>query len=201
MRFQRGIHYPHPPRGPARKPYRMTDDALHARRRNLARAARNGKLKRLRSDRESRIIKLRAWQSRFESAPRPSERALARQLGVWPSYIHKLLRKALSERMEALLEHGEHITLDDLADAQRFTAKVRDAEADILAPVPRSGSANEPRYATAEDIQREAQELIRQAHKQNPGAQPRTWLEWQELERRGERRVLFSVPVSLAAWR
>jgi hypothetical protein len=183
------MHYPHPPRGPARKPYRMTDDALRARRGNLATAVRTGRLKRLRSERESRIIKLRAWQSRFEDAPRPSERTLSRDLGVWPSYIHKLLEKAHREGMEALLQHGKHVTPDDLAEARRFTARLREQEPGLLAPAPQPRASDEPRYATAEDIQREAQELIRQAHKRNPAAQLHTWPEWQELRRRGGRRV------------
>src|SRR5215472_12222806 len=114
MRFQRGIHYPHPPRGPARKPYTMSEAALRQRRRNL-------KKTRIRSDRETAIIKRLIWQSCFDGGERPSQRALARQLGVWPSYVWKVERRAQSEGMDALLANGGRVTLDDLEKARRFT--------------------------------------------------------------------------------
>jgi AraC-like DNA-binding protein len=180
MKFQRGIHYPHPPRGPARKPYRMTEDALRARRRNLAAAVKTGRLKRLRSDRESRIIKLLVWKSKFDDGPRPSERALARQLGVSPSYIHKLLEKAHSEGMDALLQHGEHVTLNDLANARQFTANVRDVEPDMLAPAAQSTSPYEPSALTAAES---ITEVWREVG------------EWKRKNRGHGRRVLFSVPL------
>lgn len=52
MAFRKGIHYHHPPRGSARKPYNMTELALTARRTNIA------KVRRVRSHSESRVIKL-----------------------------------------------------------------------------------------------------------------------------------------------
>src|SRR5215472_8386226 len=129
MRFQRGIHYHHPPRGPARKRYRMSEAALRQRRRNLERT-------RIRSDRETAIIKLLIWQACFDTAPHRSQRALARQLRVWPSYISKVQRKALSEGMDVLLANRGRVSLDDLAVARRFTEKVRAEAPDTLAPVP-----------------------------------------------------------------
>src|SRR5215472_10755306 len=68
MRFQRGIRYPHPPRGPARKPYTMSEAALRQRRRNLKRT-------RIRSDRETAIIKRLIWQACFDGGERLSQRA------------------------------------------------------------------------------------------------------------------------------
>ena len=129
MSFQRGIHYPHPPRGRARKPYAMSEAALRQRRRNL-------KQTRRRSDRETAIIKRLIWQACFDGGKRPSQRALARQLRVWPSYVWKVQRKALSEGLDALVAHGERVGLDDLAEAQRFTEKVRADSPDILAALP-----------------------------------------------------------------
>jgi len=129
MRFQRGIHYHHPPRGPARKRYRMSEAALRQRRRNLERT-------RIRSDRETAIIKLLIWQACFDTAPRPSQCALARQLRVCPSYVWKVERKALREGQDVLLADSTRLTFDDLADARRFTQKVHAEEPDILAPVP-----------------------------------------------------------------
>ena len=87
MRFEKGIHYPHPPRGPARRPYHMSDAARRARRFNLSRF-------RLRSDGETAVIKLLIWQASFDDGPRPTQRALARLLGVWPSYVCKIQKQA-----------------------------------------------------------------------------------------------------------
>jgi hypothetical protein len=98
--------------------------------------------------------------------------------------------------MDAFLASGERVTLDDLADARRFTARVREQEPDQLAPAPHPRTSDEPRYTTADDVQREAQETIRRVHKAAPwDGKRRTMQEWQEHERRGGRRVLFSVPV------
>jgi hypothetical protein len=127
MRFQRGLHYPHPPRGPARKPYRMSEAALRQRRRNLKRT-------RIRSDRETAIIKRLIWQACSDCGERPSQRALARQLGVWPSYISKVQRKVQGEGMDALLANGGRVTLHDLEEARSFTAKLRAQEPGLLAP-------------------------------------------------------------------
>lgn len=38
MRFQKGEHYPHPPRRRARRPYHVSEAAHRARRRNLSRS-------------------------------------------------------------------------------------------------------------------------------------------------------------------
>jgi|SRR5580693_4008356 hypothetical protein len=70
MRFLKGIRYPHPPRGLGRGCYLVSDAARRARRNNLSRS-------RLRSDWESRIIKLLIWQSCLDDGPRPSQRLLA----------------------------------------------------------------------------------------------------------------------------
>src|SRR5262249_27455120 len=127
MRFQRGIHYPHPARGPARKPYGMSEAALRQRRRNLGRT-------RKRSDRETAVIKRLIWQAYFEGGKRPSQRALARQFHVWPSYVWKVQRRALSEGKDVLLANCGRFTLDDLEKARCFTAKLRAQEPGLLAP-------------------------------------------------------------------
>src|SRR5215813_7620959 len=80
MRFRKGEHYPHPQRGPARASYYVSEAARRARRKNLSRS-------RLRSDQESFVIKLLIWQSCFDGEPRPSQRTLARELGVSSSYV------------------------------------------------------------------------------------------------------------------
>ena len=149
MRFQRGIAYPHPPRGQARKRYTVSPDALRQRRNNLKRT-------RIRSDRETAIIKRLIWQAPSESGPRPSQRALARELGVWHSYVHGVQKQSLSVGMD-VLANGRRVTLDDLDDARRFTAKLREREPGLLAPSRRlyereSRAANEPRVMTADEI-------------------------------------------------
>jgi hypothetical protein len=122
MRFLKGTHYPHPPRGPGR--YNMSDAARHARRLNLSKS-------RLRSERESLIIKILIWQACFDEGPRPSQRSLARQLGVYPSYVSKV-QKQSPRGLDALARTG-CVTLDDLNKARRFTARLREQEPGLLA--------------------------------------------------------------------
>jgi hypothetical protein len=129
MRFQRGIHYPHPPRRRGRKPYTVSEAALRQRCRNLRRT-------RIRSDGESLIIRRWIWQACFENGARPSQRALARQLHVWPSYVCKVLKQATSVGWDARIQYGRRVSFDDLADARRFTAKLREQEPGLLAPAP-----------------------------------------------------------------
>src|SRR5438132_2676303 len=130
MRFLKGVHYPHPPRGPGRGRYHMSEAALRARRRNLSQA-------RLRSDRESLTLKLLIWQSCFDD-PRPSQRTLGRQLGVYPSYVCKV-QKQSARGLDALAT-GKRVTLYDLNEARRFTAKLMAQEPGLLtsAPQPRT---------------------------------------------------------------
>ena len=106
----------------------MSEAALRQRRRNLKRT-------RIRSDRETAIIKRLIWQACFDGGEHRSQRALARQLRVWPSYVWKVQRKALSEGLDALLANGgRRFTLDDLKKARSFTAKLRAQEPGLLAP-------------------------------------------------------------------
>jgi hypothetical protein len=125
MRFFKGTPYPYPPRGLGRGRYYLSDAAMRARRNNLSRS-------RLRSDWESRVIKILIWQSCFDDGPRPSQRVLARQLGVYPSYISKV-QKQSTRGLDALARIGR-ITLDDLNKARRFTVRLREQEPGLLAP-------------------------------------------------------------------
>lgn len=115
MRFQKGVHYPHPPRGPARRPYHVSEAGRRARRQNLSKS-------RVRSDRESAVIKILIWQDWFEDGPRTTQRALARKLGVCPSYVSKVQRQS-AKGLDALAS-SQRVTFDDLEDARRFTAKL-----------------------------------------------------------------------------
>jgi hypothetical protein len=124
MRFLKGTHYSHPPRGLGRGRYNMSDAARRARRQNLSKS-------RLRSDRESLVIKLWIWQLCFEGAPRLSQRTLAHQLGVCRSYVCRI-QKQSARGLEAPAD-GTRVTLDDLEDARRFTAKLREQEPNLLA--------------------------------------------------------------------
>jgi len=63
-------------------------------------------------------MKLLVWQSYFDRY-RPSQRELARQLGVWPSYVCKLQKQ--SEKGLEALTSGQRATFDDLEQARRFT--------------------------------------------------------------------------------
>jgi hypothetical protein len=123
VRFIKGIHYPHPPRGPGRRRYHVSDAARRARRLNLSKS-------RLRSDRESAVIKLLIWQSCFDGGTPPSQRALARQLGVYPSYVCKVQRRS-AIGLDALAS-GMRATFDDLDKARRFTVRLREQEPGLL---------------------------------------------------------------------
>jgi hypothetical protein len=142
MRFQKGVHYPHPPRGRARRPYHVSDAARRARRRNLSRS-------RLRSDRESAVIKLLIWQSCFDDGPCPSQRILARKLGVWPSYVCKV-QKQSSQALGALAK-GIRVTLADLYDARRFAARLKQQEPRLPREV-RSSRCEKGRVPTEDEI-------------------------------------------------
>jgi hypothetical protein len=107
----------------------MSDAALRQRRRNLRRT-------RIRSDRESLIIKLRTWQAFFGEEPKPSQRALACELGVWPSYVCKVQKQATIMGWDVRIQHGRRVTLDDLEQARQFTAKLREQEPSLLLPAP-----------------------------------------------------------------
>ena len=193
MRFERGTHHPHPPRGPARRPYTVSEAARRQRCRYLRRT-------RLRSDRESRVIKRLIWQAQFEGGPRESQRTLARQLGVAPSYVHKV-QKQVAKGMDALLQYGQRVTLDDLADARRFTNKLREREPEAPELRRRSNEGEpaaspDPRYRTAEQSVAETWREVAEWKCANASdGHARTLTEWREYERRGRRRVLLSIPV------
>jgi hypothetical protein len=67
VRFDKGVHYLHPPRGPGRGRYLVSDAARRARKLNLSKV-------RLRSERESRVIKLLIWQSYLDDSNSFSQR-------------------------------------------------------------------------------------------------------------------------------
>jgi hypothetical protein len=151
----------------------MSEAALRARRRNLSKA-------RVRSDRESLTIKLLIRQSCLD-APRPSQRTLASQLGVCPSYVCKV--QAQSARGLDALATGKRVTLGDLNEARDFTAKIREQEPGLLASVPQprpptGDSASErPRVMTEDEAIAETWRITR--------GDQRKSLSW------GARRVLF----------
>lgn len=180
MGFRKGFRYPHPPRGPARKPYHMSEAALRARRRNLEKARNRGKIKLWRGHDETQIIKLLIWQSWFDPEPRPSQRTLARKLCVRPSYVCKVQKKAITKGMDALTREGRRITLDDLAEPQRVSARMRERAPELFGPA----SASVP--AIPEPHRSEPYRVI---------AEARTLEDWEKLERRGRRRVGFSIRV------
>jgi hypothetical protein len=172
MRFLKGTHYPHPPRGPGRGRYHMSDAARRARRDNLSNS-------RLRSNRESWIIKLLIWQACFDGGPRPSQRVLARKLGVGPSYVCRV-QKQSARGLDALAS-GARATLNDLDEARRLTAKLREQEPGLLAPTLQYSLSEKPRAMDADDA---IAERSREAK------------EWTQRNLRyRKRRVLFSVPV------
>ena len=172
MRFLKGTHYQHPPRGPGRGRYYVSDAARRARRHNLSKS-------RLRSDGESRIMKLLIWESCFEVGQRPSQRVLARLLGVWPSYVHKV-QKQVGTALDALAS-GQRATLDDLEKARRLTNRIREQEPSLLARVAQRSHSENPPVLTDDEIIAETWREVREWKRENL--------------RYSRRRVLFSMPI------
>jgi len=155
----------------------MSEAALRQRRHNLNRT-------RLRSDRETDMIKRLIWQACLDGEQHRSQRALARQLGVWPSYVWKVQRKALSEGLDVLLANGGRFTLDDLEKARSFTAKLRAQEPGLLASAQSSKETQKfEGYATSEHRE--------PSNPYQVMTHAKTLREWQE----SGRRVRFSVPL------
>lgn len=121
----------------------------------------------MRSDRESLIIKLLIWQAFFGEEPSPSQRTLGRQLDVWPSYVCKVQKQATSTGWDARVQYGRRVTLDDLGDARRFTAKLREQEPGLLAS-PRRLYEGEPRVMTADDSIAEQRAFADEWKRKNP---------------------------------
>jgi hypothetical protein len=152
MGFRKGIYYPHPPRGPARQPYTVSEAARRQRVRNLQGT-------RTRSDRESLVIKLLIWQSSLGI----SQRTLARQLGVWPSYICKVQKQPA---ITGALADGHRVTLGDLNAARGFTARLRDTEPGLLAAL-RHSDTTEPRVMTVNENIAETQREVAEWKRKN----------------------------------
>jgi hypothetical protein len=53
--------------------------------------------------------------------------------------------------MDLLVKYGKRVTLDDLAEARRFTAKLRQEEPDLFALAPQARASDEPRVYTSAD--------------------------------------------------
>jgi len=75
----------------------------------------------------------------------PVAAQLARTLGVSPFYVWKVVRKAATVGMDVIVKYGKRITLNNLAEARRFTAKLRQQEPDLFAPEPQGRASDEPR--------------------------------------------------------
>ncbi len=114
-----------------------------ASRRNLETAIAQGKLKRLRCRDETAIIKLLIWQAWWGGQPRPSQRALAQQLGVSQPYVCRVMQQARTIGLEVLLaREGRRVTLEDLAEARRVTARLWEREPGLFAPAPRRSAGD-----------------------------------------------------------
>jgi translation initiation factor IF-1 len=168
MRFQKGVHYPHPPRGRARCPYLVSDAAQQARRQNLSKT-------RIRSGRETLTIKLWIWQDTFGDGPHLSQRELARQLGVCRSYIHKVQH----QRAEAIdaLTRGPRVTTDDLLGAQRFTVKLSEQEPRLLRAV-HSSRSEKARALTEDEIIAKTWREVNDWKRKNSSYGGRGWFRW-----------------------
>jgi hypothetical protein len=133
MRFTKSW-CPRPPWGrgrarPGRK-YRMSENAVAQRRRNLRIWRERGHLWRLES--ESQAIKRLIWQWVCEPVPKLSVRALARRLRVWPSYVRSTRDKAQRDGVDTQLR----ATWDELARARELTNLGREKAPELFTPQP-----------------------------------------------------------------
>jgi transcriptional regulator with XRE-family HTH domain len=143
-------------------------------RRNLERARHARSRQQPRSTEETLIIKLLIWQSVVEPRRRPTQRELARQLGISQPYVQKIARRFATQGMQAMLANPR-VTFEDLevARERRFATRAR------LSPPRAAGRIND-----SDD-------------KPKPWSfgTVRTMQEWQELEeRKGGRRITFRLP-------
>jgi hypothetical protein len=168
MRFQKGEHYPHPPRGRARHPYHVSDLARCARRLNLSNT-------RIRSTRETLTIKLWIWQATFGNGPHLSQRELARQLGVCRSYIHKVQHQRAQATHALAREAG--VTMDDLLAAQDFTAGIREQEPTLLRPV-HATRCEKARPLTEDEIIAQTWREVVEWKRKNLQSGGRGWFRW-----------------------
>jgi hypothetical protein len=100
----------------------------------------------------------------------------------------------MSEGMCASLEYGP-VTVDDLADAHRFTGKLRAQEPGLLKPLPAHAQPNHE--CLPRGIEEAAPDAPPLSNPYRVMAHAKTLREWQELERRGGRRVISSVALGL----
>jgi hypothetical protein len=105
------------------------------------------------------VIKLLIWQSGLGT----SQRTLARQLGVWPSYVCKVQKQST---IAGTLASSRRATIADLDAARRFTARLRDAEPCLLAPLRHSGNA-EPRLMTVDERIAQTQRQVAEWKRKN----------------------------------
>src|SRR5215472_14671635 len=83
-----------------------------ASRRNLA------KVRRLRSAQESLIVKRFVWQWVLQTGPKPTQRQLARELGVRQTYVREVAGRWGKEGMPVMLGNPQRVTFEDLAKAR-----------------------------------------------------------------------------------
>jgi hypothetical protein len=132
----------------------MSDNALAQRRRNLRVARERNRL--WRCQRESDAIRRLIQQWEFDPAPKMSVRALARKLGVWPSYVRRIRDNAKREGLDVRLR----ATWDELAKARDVTERGREQMPELFAPVrsrraPVSKlSADGPAHVSPEEFER-----------------------------------------------
>jgi hypothetical protein len=196
MKFQRGVPNPYPrrPRGPGRgdSPYQMSRAAYHARISNL------GRWLRPRTYAETRRIEL---EIALASHGHESCRQIARRFGLRShAYCCRVIHRyrtgqipSLPPDEDSLLAMRDSLglrdTLADTALAEPARANIRGRE-DESAFVPQTfqpSVQHEQGFTTATDTEREAQKMIREAHRQNPGLQPMTWKEHVARARRSKR--------------
>ena len=168
MRFEKGVHYPHPPRGSARRPYHVSESARRARRQNLSKT-------RSRSSREIQTIKLWIWQNTFGDGPHLSQRELARQLRVRPSYVHKVQHQK-AEAIDALTR-GPRVTMDDLLGAQRFAVKLSEQEPRLLRAA-HSSRSEKARALTEDEIIAKTWREVNDWKRKNSSYGGRGWFRW-----------------------
>ena len=159
MRFSKA-YCPRPPHGRGRaRPghkYRMSENALAQRRRNLRTWRERGHL--WRSYSESQAIWWLIWQWTFDPQPKLSGRALARKLGVRERYVRKVRDKALDQGADRLPAHLS--TWEELTRARDVTERGRYQMPELFTPAPSAPPENKrpvdgPAHVSPEEFERQ----------------------------------------------
>lgn len=146
-------------------------------RRNLEKARNLGRVKLWRCRDETALIKLLIWQRCF-SSERLSQRAIGRELRVSQPYVCKVMRKAHTFGLDALLREPGPVPLEQFERARHVSEKLREREPILFTPTRRPRASDEPRAMTADESIAERWREVRDWKRKNLRYGGSGWFRW-----------------------